>query len=56
MKIGQRVWTGVYVLGKWQRMALGVIVAIHSGYYDVDVMSLHGGAPWITSHTYIEPA
>ena len=32
-------------------MANGKIVAIHSGYCDVDIMSLHGGAPWIVQET-----
>ena len=53
-KIGQKVWTGVWVMGKWQRMAVGIITAVYSGYYDVDIMSLHGGAPWITQHTILE--
>lgn len=30
---------------------MGVVTAIYSGYCDVDVMSLHGGAPWIQQHT-----
>ena len=47
---GQYVWTTVTVNGKTQRMAKGEIVGIHSGYCDVDVMSLHGGAPWIQQH------
>ena len=55
MKIGQKVWTGVFIGSEWQRMASGIIVAVHDGYYDVDIMSLHGGAAWITQHTYIEP-
>ena len=59
--VGQKVYTTVNVGGKTQRMAVGVIVRIHSGYCDVDVMSHHGGAPWIQQHTntsleeYIEP-
>ena len=52
--VGQKVWTGVWVYNEWHRMALGIIVAVHSGYYDVDIMSLHGGAPWITQHDYVE--
>ena len=48
---GQYVWTTVSVNGQTQRMAKGVITGIHSGYCDVDVMSLHGGAPWIQQHT-----
>lgn len=50
-RIGQRVWTTVTFGKKTQRMAQGVITGMHSGYCDVDVMSLHGGAPWIQQHT-----
>jgi len=49
--IGQKVWTTVSVSGETRRMAKGEITGIHSGYCDVDVMSLHGGAPWIQQHT-----
>ncbi len=49
-KVGQRVWTTVMTNGVTQRMARGIVVAIHSGYCDVDVMSLHGGAPWVQQH------
>ncbi len=49
--VGQKVWTSVSVGGVSKRMAQGVIVAVHSGYCDVDVMSLHGGAPWIVQQT-----
>lgn len=55
MSIGHKVWTGVFVGGEWVRTAMGVVVGIHSGYYDVDIMSLHGGAPWITQQTHVEP-
>lgn len=51
MKTGQRVWTTVSMGGRIQRMASGIVVATHDGYCDVDVMSLHGGAPWIQQHT-----
>lgn len=54
MKIGAKVWTGVHFCGEWHRTALGVVTGIHSGFYDVDVMSLHGGSPWITQHTHLE--
>lgn len=47
MKVGDHVRTGVYVLGEYRPMEDGYIVATHSGYCDVDVMSHHGGAPWI---------
>ena len=49
--VGQKVWTSVSVGGARNRMAQGVIVAVHDGYCDVDIMSLHGGAPWIVKQT-----
>lgn len=51
-KIGDKVYTTVFSLGKQQKMSLGIIVAVHSGYYDVDIMSIHGGAPWIVKEQY----
>lgn len=50
-RVGQRVWTTVTVAGTIRRMAMGIVVGIQSGYCDVDVMSLHGGAPWIQKHS-----
>jgi len=50
-RVGQKVWTSVSFGGVRKRMTQGVIVAVHSGYCDVDVMSLHGGAPWIVQQT-----
>lgn len=52
--IGQKVWTGVFVAGDWQRMAAGIVTAWHQGYYDVDIMGIHGGNPWITQHVHLE--
>jgi hypothetical protein len=49
-RVGQRVWTTICCGNLPQRMAEGVVVGLHSGYCDVDVMSLHGGAPWIQQH------
>lgn len=50
--IGSRVMTGVFVMNQWHPMHPGIVVADHNGYCDVDVMSLHGGAPWIHSLPY----
>jgi len=47
LKVGQTVETSVSVCGERRPMATGKIVAVHSGYCDVDIMSLHGGNPWI---------
>lgn len=51
LTVGRRVRSGVWVGGTWQPMALGIIVAVHSGYCDVDIMGLHGGAPWVVQYT-----
>ncbi len=48
---GQKVFTTVSRGGEVVRMASGIVVGVHSGYCDVDVMSLHGGAPWIQQHS-----
>jgi hypothetical protein len=53
--VGDKVWTGVFVMGKWQRMSTGIITKVNNGYYDVDIMGLHGGNPWITQHVSLEP-
>jgi hypothetical protein len=56
IKVGDIVTTGVYVLGEWKEMQQGVVVSQSSdgSVSDIDVMSLHGGQPWIrkeaTSH------
>jgi hypothetical protein len=51
IKIGDLVETAVYVLNKRIPMSKGIVVAIHPGYCEVDIMSLHGGAPWIIQET-----
>ena len=47
-RIGDRVRTGVYVLNEWVPMALGIVTNVSSdgASVEVDIMSLHGGAPW----------
>ncbi len=49
IQVGDTVRTGVYVLGEWEPMAEGIVkwVSADGSIADVDVMSLHGGAPWI---------
>ena len=62
IKVGDRVRTGVYVLGDWVPMSPGIVTELSAdkSLALVDVMSLHGGAPWIrheqTSHLRKEPA
>jgi hypothetical protein len=56
IKVGDMVRCGVYVLGEWRQSYLGRIVQQSSdgAVSHVDVMSHHGGSPWIhfeqTSH------
>lgn len=52
--LGQKVWITVSVAGESRRICPGVVVGVRDGYYDVDRMSLHGGASWITQHTHLE--
>lgn len=49
IKIGDTVRTGVYVCGEWQPMSKGVVVSqsMDGSISHVDIMSLHGGRPWI---------
>ena len=49
MQIGDKVKTGVYVLNEWKPMHTGIVVEQSSDrtLSEVDIMSLHGGAPWI---------
>ena len=60
VKVGDRVRCGVYVGGEWRPLSLGVVVgqSFDGTVSDVDVMSLHGGAPWVrkevTSHLRLE--
>jgi hypothetical protein len=56
IKIGDKVRSGVYVLGEWRPMHIGIVVSqtADGSVSGVDRMSLHGGAPWVvheqTSH------
>lgn len=45
--VGDKVQGGVFVAGQWVKTRTGIVVAVHSGYCDVDVGSLHGCAPWV---------
>ena len=48
MKIGDRVTTGVYVCGEYIPMSEGIITRrINDELVEVDIMSLHGGRPWL---------
>lgn len=56
IKVGDMVRTGVYVNGEWRPSYSGRVVnmSFDGSVSDVDVMSHHGGRPWIhkeqTSH------
>ena len=62
IQVGSRVRCGVYVGGVWRPSSLGIVVSqsFDGTVSGVDVMSLHGGAPWVhqqaTSHLRLEPA
>ena len=62
IRVGDRVRIGVYVTGGWVPMSLGIVTELSAdkSTAHVDVMSLHGGAPWIrheqTNHLRKEPA
>lgn len=49
IKIGDKVQCGVFVCNEWQPTAVGIVVDKTSdgSCCAVDVMSLHGGAPWV---------
>lgn len=49
IKVGDTVQTGVSVLGNWVPMSVGIVVSQTSdrSVSGVDIMSLHGGAPWV---------
>jgi hypothetical protein len=47
MKVGDKVRTGVYVLGRFQPMSLGIITRrIDDQLVEVDVGVVHGCASW----------
>ena len=54
IKIGDKVWVGLSVYKRWWRTSVGYVVDICDGYYVVDVMSHHGGAPWLRYETFVE--
>jgi hypothetical protein len=34
-------------------MHTGIVIELQDGYYIVDRMSLHGGAPWISQERFV---
>ena len=53
VRIGDKVRTGVYVNGEWCQMQTGMVVAqsFDGSVSDVDIMSLHGGRPWVVKES-----
>lgn len=62
IKVGDMVRMGVYVLGEWRPSYSGRVVGMSSdgSVSEVDVMSHHGGRPWVhlveTSHLQLMSA
>lgn len=50
IKVGDMVETAVYRGNERVPMASGRVVRLFDGLAEVDIMSHHGGAPWITLH------
>jgi hypothetical protein len=51
--VGDKVKCYVEVLGKMVEMHNGIVTEQRNGYYMVDRMSLHGGAPWICAERFV---
>lgn len=48
INVGDKVQTGVYVLGQWRPMYDGIVIdRVNDELVKVDVGSLHGCQPWI---------
>ena len=54
IRIGDRVRCFVYVGRERIPMHVGIVTEVRDGYYMVDRMSLHGGAPWIEAERWVE--
>lgn len=61
IRLGDKVRTGVFVNGEWRPGSPGFVVSqtADGSISGVDIMSLHGGAPWVlqerTDHLRKEP-
>lgn len=47
IKIGDKVETCVFSGSERISMFMGIVISIKDQIAEVDIMSLHGGAPWI---------
>ena len=50
-RIGQHVWVIKSVSGKVLKRTEGIVMDIHSGFSEVDIKSVHGGAPLIVPYS-----
>jgi hypothetical protein len=53
IKIGDKVQCFVSAGTGFVPMHNGIVTEIRDGYYMVDRMSLHGGAPWICAERFV---
>jgi len=53
IQVGDKVMCCVPHGGELMPMHTGIVTEICDGYYMVDRMSLHGGAPWICAERWV---
>jgi len=51
--VGDKVKCYTEIGGKMVEMHTGIVTGLQDGYYIVDRMSLHGGAPWISQERFV---
>lgn len=52
--IGDRVRCYVASLGEMVPVHNGIVTEVRDGYYMVDRMSLHDGAPWVCAERFVQ--
>lgn len=53
INVGDRVKCYVEEGGEMVEMHTGIVMGVQDGYYIVDRMSLHGGAPWLSQERFV---
>jgi hypothetical protein len=53
INVGDRVKCYIEVGGEMVEMHTGIVTGLQDGYYIVDRMSLHGGAPWLSKERFV---
>jgi hypothetical protein len=53
INVGDRVKCYVEVGRELVEMHTGIVTELQDGYYIVDRMSLHGGAPWLCKERFV---